>query len=329
MYRRMGTHESSARLSLAAALRHVFTQISRTLEEDDPAALLEKGGALASALEGWRKSVAMQTSGADIKRARQLEQEKLQLMGNVAEQKKELDDLRERNQDLRDQLVKVRKRQDEAKQDTLKAKFESSGHRDQVKKLDLEVRELRRRVRELEGGPPLSASEAAPTSLERKSPKKESAPNEKPTASNEMGAPNSRPPLQGGLRSPAHRGPSPHAKPRGLAEAISVGRHAPPSSARAAAEAAFQSMWKSDGGPTHADPRSHDPFSPAAATQPQSTEANDSSSTRRGRRRIVGVGCTTCFQLDGSEHRCECNGNQTANGIEVTKEARSAIVPRN
>lgn len=160
----MDKHEATSRVSLAAALRHVLAQLAKLLEHDDALPLLAEGAPFELALQGWRKAVATQTSSATVKRARELEHAKLELMGRVAQLQKERDDFQERNKELLDQLVKQKRHEEAIKQRLLEAQFAGGGLKAEAKRLDLEIRELRRRVRELEGGPPLTPAEAAPQS---------------------------------------------------------------------------------------------------------------------------------------------------------------------
>ena len=207
------TTESTTQVSLAGALRQVFNQVLRTLEAPDPAALLEVGGPMEAALESWRKAIVAQTADHSIQKARRLEGTNLELRGMVAIQEKEIRDLRERNEALRDELVKLNKREETFKQQVFDAQFEAKKYKSEAKKLDLEVRDLRRRIRELEGGPPLTPSEAAPRATVH-----------------------------------AKQPPAAPAKPEQASDASSASdvtnMRAAPSSARNAVEEAFRSMWK-------------------------------------------------------------------------------------
>ena len=160
------SHADAIQRSLVAALRQVITQLLRALEEEDPTRVLAPTGSLAAALRSWRETVAEQTSGVDIARARELEEQALALRGKVATRDKEIADLKERNADLRAQIVALNKREQAYKQRVLDARFTGNAAVRDVKKLDLEVRELRRRIRELEGGPPLTPAEAVDIGLQ-------------------------------------------------------------------------------------------------------------------------------------------------------------------
>jgi len=204
------TDVSPSRLSLSAAIRQVFTQVIRLLEEEDPSFLLTDGAAVSTALAAWRKTVAAQTSGISTQRARELEDAKLEMMGRLAQMQKERDDLQVRNKELLHELVKVKKHEEKNRQQLLDAQFAGSAHKAEAKRLDLEIRELRRRVRELEGGPPLTAAEAAPRS------KTVNAPDD---------ADKSKASVGGGGLPPGPAGPSVQDR-------------------RAAAEEAFKALWK-------------------------------------------------------------------------------------
>ncbi len=150
--------------TLAAALRQVFNQLLRLLESGDPQGMLNENGPVDLALSAWRRSVAAQTAGLKVQQARELKNAKLELMGKVGILEKQNQDLKERNSSLRDEIVRLSKKQVELKQQVTDTQFTVSNHRDEARRLDLEVRELRRLVRKLEGGPPLTAEEAAPRS---------------------------------------------------------------------------------------------------------------------------------------------------------------------
>lgn len=161
----MAKKNSNGQVSVAASLRQVFNQLIRLLEIEETEDLLSDPNAMERSLESWRRSIGGLTAGVSAKRARELENDKLQFMAKAAKLQKEADDLTARNKDLRDQIVRLGKRETANKQDLLKAQLVSSDSVRDAKALDLEVRQLRRRIRELEGGPPLSAAEAAPQSL--------------------------------------------------------------------------------------------------------------------------------------------------------------------
>jgi chromosome segregation ATPase len=217
------THDnaSSIQISMAGALRQIFNQLLRILESSDPGALIRDPSTLERAVESWRRTLADKTSGASVQRARELENAKLELMGEVAKGKKAIDDLTERNKDLLAQIVRLNKREAEHKQKLLEAQFAASGAKGEVKKLDLEIRDLRRKVRDLEGGPPLTAEEAAPQSLQE--------PDE----------------AQEGSGQKQQAPEAEEEKPISLAEAIAQHQSERGSSdARSAAEQAFQALFK-------------------------------------------------------------------------------------
>lgn len=159
--------DSAAQRSLAAAVRQLLNQVGRLLEEQQPSSLLVDNGPVVAALVSWRQAVEAQTSGLSIEKARALEIDKLRLMGEVGALKKEAADLRERNEQLRAEIVRLNQREQDFRQQLLDAEFRGGGARAQAKTLDLEIRDLRRQIRELEGGPPLKPSEAAPQSLDK------------------------------------------------------------------------------------------------------------------------------------------------------------------
>jgi|GEM_PF-4487261 hypothetical protein len=157
---------SSSKRSFGVALRQLFNQLGRMLEEDDPTHLFKEGSSLRVSLDAWHHVVETQTSGVAVQRARELEHAKLVALAKVASLEKETADLRERNQELREQIMGLHKREQEHKKKLLDSKFDGSGARADVERMDLEIRDLRRRIRELEGGPPLAPSDARPRSLE-------------------------------------------------------------------------------------------------------------------------------------------------------------------
>ncbi|MBK6846760.1 MAG: hypothetical protein IPG96_04135 [Proteobacteria bacterium] len=234
----MDKHQSTTRVSLAAALRHVLAQLAKLLEHEDPQPLLQADQPFELALRGWRRAVEAQTGTATVQRTRELEHAKLELMGRVAQKQKERDDLQERNKELLDQLVKQKKHEETIKQRLLEAQFSGGGLKAEAKQLDLEIRELRRRVRELEGGPPLTPAEAAPTS--------KSAPvAAEPEATDTDSAPMA---TQGAISDPG----AVAATPPPVAIALSE--------RRAAAEQAFRDLWK----PKATEVPSEAPAAPAA-----------------------------------------------------------------
>jgi hypothetical protein len=159
------TTEIAAQVSLTAALRQVMNQVLRLLEGNDSHSIQTDGGPLLTALDNWRKTIVTQTSELSVKRARQLENEALELRGKLATLEKECAELRERNGSLREELVRINQREERLKQEMLEAKLSTKRHKTEARELDMEVRDLRRRLRELEGGPPLSPAEAAPRSV--------------------------------------------------------------------------------------------------------------------------------------------------------------------
>jgi hypothetical protein len=234
----MEKHQSTTRVSLAAALRHVLAQLAKLLEHEDPQPLLQADQPFELALRGWRRAVEAQTGTATVQRTRELEHAKLELMGRVAQKQKERDDLQERNKELLDQLVKQKKHEETIKQRLLEAQFSGGGLKAEAKQLDLEIRELRRRVRELEGGPPLTPAEAAPTS--------KSAPvAAEPEATDTDSAPMA---TQGAISDPGAVAANPPPVVIALSER------------RAAAEQAFRDLWK----PKATEVPSEAPAAPAA-----------------------------------------------------------------
>ena len=157
---------SSSKRSFGAALKQLFNQLGRMLEEEDPSHLFKEGSSLRVALDVWHNVVETQTSGVAVQKARELEHAKLVALAKVASLEKDTADLRERNQELREQIMGLHKREQEHKKKLLDIKFDGSGARADVERMDLEIRDLRRRIRELEGGPPLAPAEARPRSLE-------------------------------------------------------------------------------------------------------------------------------------------------------------------
>ncbi|MCK5798533.1 MAG: hypothetical protein KAI47_15180, partial [Deltaproteobacteria bacterium] len=211
-------HTSESQVSLAASLRQVVNQLLRLLEAEDPNPLLHDVKGIERALESWRRTIDGLTSGVDVKRARELEQGKLEMMGKLAEAQKVNHDLKERNKELLAQIVRLNEHETAHKQRVVELRFSTSGHKAEAKSLDLEVRELRRRIRELEGGPPLTAIEAAPQSLKKEG--------------NDAGATSETPAIDDG--------PSPS-----LAAAVAAHKNTlGASEARSAAEEAFDSLWK-------------------------------------------------------------------------------------
>ena len=160
----MNDTASAAQASLTAALRQVVNQLLRLLEERDPSSLLENGGNFGSALESWRRSVEAHTSTLSVQKSRELEEGRLQAMARAARLEKESTDFRERNVELRAEIVRLNKREEGLRQQLLEIQFARDGQKAEAKRLDLEVRDLQRRIRELEGGPPLTPAEAAPRS---------------------------------------------------------------------------------------------------------------------------------------------------------------------
>jgi cell division protein FtsB len=212
---------SDGQVSLAASLRQIFNQLLRLLEVDDPALLLRDANSMQRSIESWRRTIEGMTSTADVQRSRELERAKLELMGQVAAGQKVNNDLKERNKELLAQIVRLNERESVHKQKVLDLQFAANGAKGETKKLDLEVRELRRRIRELEGGPPLTAAEAAPLSLQ-----------EEPAAAAESAA-------ESVEEEPAVS----------LADAIKAHQNtAGASDARSAAEQAFQALWSKDEG---------------------------------------------------------------------------------
>ncbi len=76
--------------------------------------------------------------------AKELDDVQVTLIGKEAEFKNELQDLQERNAQLLDKIVKLTQRDRELQAKILDAKFDGTGARDQAKKLDSDLRDLRR-----------------------------------------------------------------------------------------------------------------------------------------------------------------------------------------
>jgi len=155
----MEANTAAAQTSLAAALRQVLNQLLRLLEQAEP-----NGADLTAAVEAWRRTIVAHTSSLPVQRARELEDRQLEAQARASRLEKECADLRARNAELLDEIVRLNKREEGLRQELLNVQFARDGHRAEAKRLDLEIRDLRRRIRELEGGPPLTPSEAAPQS---------------------------------------------------------------------------------------------------------------------------------------------------------------------
>jgi len=76
--------------------------------------------------------------------AKELDDVQVTLIGKEAEFKNELQDLQERNAELLDKIVKLTQRDRELQAKILDAKFDGTGAKDQAKKLDSDLRDLRR-----------------------------------------------------------------------------------------------------------------------------------------------------------------------------------------
>jgi hypothetical protein len=164
----MNNNDPQAQKDLATALRQVMTQVVRLLEVQEPAKLLAPGGGLDVTLDRWREAVAKQTAGLSVQEARDLKLDRLEQMARAAQLQKEIVDLKARNAELLEEIVRLNKREAALKQQLTDQQFSASGHREDARRLDLEVRDLRRRIRELEGGPALTPQEAAPHSTPEK-----------------------------------------------------------------------------------------------------------------------------------------------------------------
>jgi hypothetical protein len=91
----------------------------------------------------------LKREGEELKRdggrlAKELDDVQVTLIGKEAEFKNELQDLQERNAELLDKIVKLTQRDRELQAKILDAKFEGTGAKDQAKKLDTDLRDLRR-----------------------------------------------------------------------------------------------------------------------------------------------------------------------------------------
>lgn len=76
--------------------------------------------------------------------AKELDDVRVTLIGKEAEFKNDLQDLQERNAELLDKIVKLTQRDRELQAKILDAKFDGTGAKDQAKKLDSDLRDLRR-----------------------------------------------------------------------------------------------------------------------------------------------------------------------------------------
>lgn len=76
--------------------------------------------------------------------AKELDDAQVTLMGKEAEFRNELQELQERNAELLDKIVKLTQRDRELQAKVLDAKFDGTGAKDQAKKLDTDLRDLRR-----------------------------------------------------------------------------------------------------------------------------------------------------------------------------------------
>jgi len=75
---------------------------------------------------------------------KELDDAQVMLIGKEAEFSNELQDLQERNAELLDKIVKLTQRDRELQAKVLDAKFDGTGAKDQAKKLDTDLRDLRR-----------------------------------------------------------------------------------------------------------------------------------------------------------------------------------------
>ncbi|MCC6751299.1 MAG: hypothetical protein IT371_26840 [Deltaproteobacteria bacterium] len=151
-----------ARVLIVAGLRPVLNELLELLSATQPDVRLATGGALLRALDEWSAAVSRQTAQPEREQLHALEHGKLELMGKLAVAQKDTTDLRAHNQQLREDLIRANQKIDAARKEQMEAKLAVETVRANAKALDLEVRDLRRRVRELEGGPPLTPAEAAP-----------------------------------------------------------------------------------------------------------------------------------------------------------------------
>ncbi len=79
-----------------------------------------------------------------------LEQAKLDLLGQTTKLKNDIFDLKKRNSELLEQVVQLTKRERDLSKQILDAQFQGSGHKADKKKLEIEVRDLKRAVKEAE-----------------------------------------------------------------------------------------------------------------------------------------------------------------------------------
>lgn len=92
-----------------------------------------------------RQVAELQRLGAEHARlTHELDEAQVMLMGKEAEFKNDLQELQERNAELLDKIVKLTQRDRELQAKITEAKFEGTGAKDQVKKLDSDLRDLRR-----------------------------------------------------------------------------------------------------------------------------------------------------------------------------------------
>jgi len=129
-----------------------MNQVLRLLEEEQPAPLLREGGPLSAALAAWRGSLQALTAAPEAGELRELEQGKLELAGRVAVLQKECADLRARNAELLEEIVQLNQRQQGVRKEQLEQQLQRDSARAEAKRLDLERRDLARRVATLEAG---------------------------------------------------------------------------------------------------------------------------------------------------------------------------------
>jgi len=141
---------------LTVALRELLTRLQLLLEAEGPSTGADQP--LVAAVESWRRALAAARAPS------------LELRARLGLVERECSELRTRNAELLDEVVRLNTRNGFSRRELVEAQLARDQQRAEARRLDLEVRDLRRRVRELEGGPPLSPSEAAPRSKDRARP---------------------------------------------------------------------------------------------------------------------------------------------------------------
>ncbi len=90
-------------------------------------------------------------SGQEVDQLRKaLEDAKLDLLGQTTKLKNEIFDLKKRNSELLEQVVQLTKRERDLAKQVLDIQFQGSGHKADKKRLEIEVRDLKRSLKEAE-----------------------------------------------------------------------------------------------------------------------------------------------------------------------------------